>query len=94
MKNIHRIIRTDKMKKKTGLKLCALFISAALALSAGVAVAYYNTKTIGFDSEAKIFSRDDDKISVLDFDIYYENIEKTMDSISSFLPENVITIAL
>ena len=88
------MIRTDKMKKKTGVKLCALFVSAALALSGGVAVAYYNTKTIGFDSEAKVFSRDNDKISVLDFDIYYKNIENTMDNISSFLPEKVITIAL
>lgn len=57
-------------------KITAIFLCFSILFAAGISVAYYNTKTIGFDEDASVVERDDEKITVFDFDIYYNDIDK------------------
>lgn len=75
-------------------KITALFLSAALVLTAGVAVAYYNTRTLGFDSEATVFEKSSDKVRFLDFEIYYDDVKRVWDGVSSYLPDTAIPIEI
>lgn len=69
-------------KKITALMFCAL-----LVLSGGLSVAYYNTKSFGFDENAKVFSCDEEKFSLMDFEIYYDDISFFIDELSRIVPE-------
>lgn len=71
------------MKKK----LAAIFICSLIVLTVGVSVAYYNTETFGFDENAKIISKDDDKITFLDFEIYYKDVDDIVSTARGYLPE-------
>lgn len=73
-------------------KVVAILCCCAIALGSGTAVAYYNTKTFGFDENAKVISYDKEKINIMDYSIYYKDIEKISKKISSYLPENIRTI--
>ncbi|MCM1115301.1 MAG: hypothetical protein NC397_07390 [Clostridium sp.] len=68
-------------------KIAALMISAAFVLCIGIGVAYYNTTTFGFDEDAKVISRDDEKISILDYEIYYNDINKIIGKASEYIPD-------
>ncbi len=70
------------MKKK----ITAIFLCAAVVLLAGTGVAYKNTKTFGFDENAKVFSYDEEKFSFMDYDIYYESIENFIDKAKTVIP--------
>lgn len=68
-------------------KLAAIFICSLIVLTVGVFVAYYNTETFGFDENAKIISKDDDKITFLDFEIYYKDVDDIVSTARGYLPE-------
>ncbi|MGN1328786.1 MAG: hypothetical protein ACI4V4_03700 [Eubacterium sp.] len=78
------------MKKK----LTAIFLCAVVALTAGVSVAYYNTETFGFDENAKIISKDNDKITFLDFEIYYEDVDNIVSTAREYLPKKPSVMSL
>lgn len=61
-------------------------------LGIGTSVAYYNTKSFGFDENAKIFSREKDKISFLDFEIYFEDVDDFFERAGKYVPENIATL--
>ena len=68
----------------------SLFISAVF-LTFGVAVAYYNTASFGYDN-ANLFSYDNIGIYVFDISIKFENIFKIIEMLKDFAPDNFITI--
>lgn len=71
------------MKKK----IFAIILCASVFLVSGISVAYYNTKTFGFDENAKVFSKDKEKISFLDFDIYYKDVEDFIENAKQYMPD-------
>lgn len=74
------------MKQKA--KIISLLLCFGIILGVGTAVAYYNTKTLGFDDDTKIFSKDDEKITFFDFEIYYSDINEFLETADQYLPEN------
>lgn len=68
-------------------KITAILCCAVLALVAGMSVAYYNTKSLGFDENAKVMEYDDEKITFMDFDIYYKDVSDFIDRVSIIIPE-------
>lgn len=74
-------------KKITALMCCAL-----LVLCGGLSVAYYNTKSFGFDENAKVLSYDEEKISLMDFEIYYDDISFFIDEVGKIIPEKTHTV--
>ena len=80
------MITGDKMKKK----VFAIFFCFSIVFCVGIGVAYYNTKSFGFDDNVKIVQRDDEKIKILDFDIYYEDIDFAFDKAKRIMPDEQI----
>lgn len=76
------------MKKKIAAIICC----AAVVLCGGLSVAYYNTKSFGFDENTKIASTDDDKITIFDFNIYYNDIDNTLKKVQKYMPDNHRTV--
>lgn len=68
-------------------KIFALLLCATIALGAGVSIAYYNTRTFGFDRDAKVVEKFDDKIKILDFDIYYADANKILEKAIQYVPK-------
>lgn len=85
MKNMSR-----NNKKQGRLVAKSLFISI-LFLMLGIAVAYYNTASLGYDN-ANLFSYDDVGIYIFDISIKFENVFKFIQMLKDFAPVNFITI--
>lgn len=67
-----------------------IFLSL-LIVTAGSSVAYYNTKSFGFDEDAVIFLREQDGITVFDYKIYYDDLEHIYNETKKYIPEKVYT---
>lgn len=68
-------------------KITAIMLCSIIALTAGTCVAYYNTKSFGFEDSVEIISKDNEKISFLDFDFYYKDIDDFFKNAKEYLPE-------
>lgn len=64
---------------------------ATVVLFAGVAVAYYNTSSIGYDN-ANIVSFNKEQIKVFDYNIEYEKVKDKIEKFEKSLPQEYITI--
>lgn len=73
-------------------KITALLLSAGILLCTGISVAYYNTRTFGFDEDAKIVSYDDEKITILDFDIYFSELNEFVEKAKTLTPDTHYTV--
>lgn len=69
-----------------------LFV-AVVILGFGVSAAYYNTKSFAFDEETVLFSRDNEGITVLDYKIYYKDIETVYEDTKGYMPKKAISTA-
>jgi len=74
------------MKKITLIILCS-----AVVASVGMAVAYYNTASLGYDS-ANIVEFYDGGIYVFDFDINYEKVKNEYSKFKERLPREFLSI--
>ncbi len=68
-------------------KIISIFLCFTLVFGIGIGVAYYNTRTYGFDEDAKVISYDKEKFSILDYDIYYEDINDIIDKAKQYVPK-------
>ncbi|MGN1123472.1 MAG: hypothetical protein ACI4RR_03950 [Eubacterium sp.] len=68
-------------------KIFAIILCATVLFVSGISVAYYNTKTFGFDENAKVFSKDKEKISFLDFEIYYKDVDNFLENAKQYIPD-------
>ena len=66
---------------------------AAVILTAGVFTAYYNTKSFAFDENTVIFSRDSEGITVMDYKIYYDDLETVYSSVKRYVPSHACSTA-
>lgn len=65
----------------------------AVIVASGVSVAYYNTRSLAVDENTVLFSRDNEGISVLDFKIYYNDVEKLYNETQPYLPQKAYSTA-
>ncbi len=73
-------------------KIFLIFLCAAIAFGAGTSVAYYNTKSLGFDENTELVSSDEEKFTFMDFNFYYEDINNVYKRLKSFFPEKSYSI--
>ena len=60
------------MKKHPVASIILVFV---LIVSIGSSIAYYNTKSFGFDEDAVIFQQEEDGFTFFDYKIYYNDVE-------------------
>lgn len=68
-------------------KITAIMLLACIVFTIGTCVAYYNTKSFGFDDDVRLIYGDDEKISIMDFDIYYEDVNEFIENVKEFIPD-------
>ncbi len=73
-------------------KIFLIIMCALVVLTAGTSIAYYNTKSFGFDEDTKIVSKDEDKFTFLDFNFYYKDIDAFFAKAKKFIPPESRTI--
>ncbi|MGN0524293.1 MAG: hypothetical protein ACI4IG_08465 [Eubacterium sp.] len=73
---------------KTERRILAI---AAVTLALGIAVAYYNTCSLGYDN-ANIISFNSEELKIFDFVIKYSELEELKEKISKYIPDDFITI--
>lgn len=69
------------------------FLLAAVILTAGIFTAYYNTKSLTVDENIVLFSRDSEGITVLDYKIYYSDLDTAWQGAKRCLPRRICSTA-
>ncbi len=72
-------------------RIILILFTSVLCISAGTAVAYYNTSSFGYDN-ANIITVTDDSLRIFDLYIEYEDLERAYDYVNEHTPDNFITI--
>ena len=80
-----------KTGSETLKKIALILLCSAVVTSAGTAVAYYNTASIGYDS-ANIVSFYEGGVYLLDFDINYEKTKKDFSALKKYAPAIFVSI--
>lgn len=65
----------------------SIMVICTLIVAAGCSVAYYNTKTFGFDEDAVIFSQQEDGFTLFDYKVYYNDINDFCETAGNYLPD-------
>lgn len=73
-------------------KIFLIALCSVVLLTVGTTVAYYNTKSLGFDDDVKIIYRDDEKISIMDYNIYYDDIDRIYSKLKAVIPDETRTL--
>ena len=81
---------SGKTKSEVKKVISLLFINSVILL-VGIAIAYYNTASLGYD-EANLFSYDDVAIYIFDFEIEKQKIFEIIQNLKDFVPKVFITI--
>ena len=68
-------------------RVAAIVFIAILIVAAGASVAYYNTKSFGFDEDAVIFLQEEDGFTLFDYKVYYSDVEEFYDTTKEYLPD-------
>lgn len=79
------------MNMKKMLVMGIMMVFAAI-LFFGSSIAYYNTKSFGFDEDAIFYKRTENSIIFLDKEIKYEEINYVFDEAQKYVPEELIAI--
>lgn len=77
-----------KLKK---FKIFLVVLASFVILFAGSSIAYYNTKSFGFDEDAVFFQRNEDGIVFLDQEIKYKDIDNALTAVGGYLPGEAYT---
>lgn len=64
-----------------------LSLICSILLTIGVSIAYYNTKTFGFDEDAALLTFSDEGVKVMDYYVDYEKARKIVDKASEYTPK-------
>lgn len=67
--------------------IASMLIIAILIVAAGASVAYYNTKSFGFDEDAVIFQQEEDGFTLFDYKIYYNDVEEIYRRSKDYIPD-------
>ena len=66
----------------------SVLLIAILIVAAGASVAYYNTKSFGFDEDAVLFQQEEDGFTLFDYKVYYKDVEEFYNETKRYMPEN------
>lgn len=77
-----------KLKK---FKIFLVVLASFAILFAGSSVAYYNTKSFGFDEDTVFFQQNEDGIIFLDQEIKYKDIDNALTAAGGYLPSEAYT---
>lgn len=69
-----------------------MIMVSVLIVSVGASVAYYNTKSLGFDEDAVIFKQEEDGITLFDYKIYYDDVEHIYNETKEYIPDRSYTL--
>ena len=69
-----------------------IIIASLLIVTVGSSVAYYNTKSFGFDEDAVIFKQEEDGFTLFDYKINYDDIEYIYNETKAYVPDNTFTL--
>lgn len=72
--------------------VASIIIVCILIVSVGASIAYYNTKSFGFDEDAVIFKQEEDGITVFDYKIYYDDVEYIYNETKAYTPDYTYTL--
>ena len=72
--------------------VASIIILSLLIVFAGSSVAYYNTKSFGFDEDAVIFKQEKDGFTFFDYKIYYDDVEYIYNETKEYMPNNTYTL--
>lgn len=64
-----------------------LSLICSVLLTIGVSIAYYNTKTFGFDEDAALLTFSDEGVKVMDYYVDYEKARQIVDKASEYIPK-------
>ena len=67
--------------------VASVLLIAILIVAVGASVAYYNTKSFGFDEDAVIFQQEEDGFTLFDFKVYYNDTEEFYNESKRYMPE-------
>ncbi len=67
--------------------IASMLIIAILIVATGTSVAYYNTKSFGFDEDAVIFQEEEDGFTLFDYKIYYIDVERIYNRSKEYMPD-------
>ena len=70
---------------------CIIMLSLFI-VTIGSSVAYYNTKSLGFDEDAVIYKQEEDGFTLFDFKIRYTDIENIYNETKNYVPNNTYTL--
>ena len=73
--------------------VAAVLLAATIVVGVGASVAYYNTKSFGFDEDTVLFRREDDGITVFDSKIYYKDLRDFYNETKNYTPSEVYSTA-
>lgn len=73
-------------------KIFLIALCSVVLLTVGTTVAYYNTKSFGFDDDVEIIYKDDEKITIMDYNIYYDDIDRIYSKLKAVIPDKTQTL--
>ena len=68
-----------------------ILLLSGVVLSIGLAVAYYNTSSLGYDN-ANIISFNNEEVVVFDINIKYDDVKNKIEKIKQIVPDKYVTI--
>lgn len=72
--------------------VASIIILSILIVTVGSSVAYYNTKSFGFDEDAVIFKQEEDGFTLFDYKINYDDVEYIYNETKGYVPDNSYTL--
>lgn len=69
--------------------VAAIVLIAILIVAAGASVAYYNTKSFGYDEDAVIFLQEEDGFTLFDYKVYYSDVEEFYETSKEYMPNEM-----
>lgn len=72
--------------------VASVIIVSILIVAFGSSVAYYNTKSFGFDEDAVIFKQEDDGFTLFDYKINYDDIDYIYNETKKYVPNDSYTL--
>ena len=72
------------MKKR---RVAAVLAASMFIVAVGASIAYYNTKSFGFDEDAVILLQEEDGFTLFDYKVYYSDIEEFYNTSKEYMPD-------
>lgn len=65
---------------------------ASAAVIAGVGIAYYNTKSMGYSDDVAFVTVGEESITIMDYEIEYRKIKSEFNKVKKYVPKSAIWV--